>query len=139
MQPHSSRIRSWAIGALSLLAVPAILSAQAMDGGITGTVTDASGAGVGGAAVKLTNNGTGVAWQATTAPAGSYRFQNIPAGQYRLNVEAQGFQPTSVQNAAVNVNQVLTLNVTMAVASVNTTVEVVEATAQIDTTTANVT
>lgn len=139
MQPHSSRIRSWAIGALSLLAVPAILSAQAMDGGITGTVTDASGAGVGGAAVKLTNNGTGVAWQTTTAPAGSYRFQNIPAGQYRLNVEAQGFQPTSVQNAAVNVNQVLTLNVTMAVASVNTTVEVVEATAQIDTTTANVT
>jgi len=43
------------------LAIPAF--SQIDTGGVTGTVTDSTGAIVAGAAVKLTNNGTGVSDQ----------------------------------------------------------------------------
>ena len=50
------------------------LSAQTLDTGIQGTVTDPSGAVVTGAAVTITNDATGISKTATTDTGGRYEI-----------------------------------------------------------------
>lgn len=48
---------------------------------------------ISGASVKITNSDTGRTWTTTTDNSGKYRFTSIPDGQYKLEVEKQGFDP----------------------------------------------
>src|ERR1700749_1572436 len=73
------------------------LYAQA-NAGITGTVTDPSGAVVSGASVTITNQGTGVENHATTGSAGTYAGTGLTPGVYSVAVEASGFKK-NVQNS----------------------------------------
>ena len=66
-----------------LLAIPCW--GQVTTGTIAGTVTDASGAVVPGAAVTATNTSTGVASSTTTNSSGRYDFLSLPAGTYNLS------------------------------------------------------
>jgi hypothetical protein len=109
--------------------------AQASDGNIVGLITDATGAVIPSATVTLLNLDTGVKRTSGT-DAGSYRFQNVPIGKYELTVAASGFVTQTVKNLTVELNRTMTANVTMQIGQVTTTVEVSEAAAAIDTTTA---
>src|SRR6185437_595041 len=72
--------------------------AQIDTGGVTGTVTDSTGAIVAGATVKLINDGTGVASLGVSTSTGAYSFNAVRPGSYTLQVEAPGFQTTLDKN-----------------------------------------
>src|SRR5579883_2419115 len=74
------------------LLVGASAYAQLDTGGITGTVTDPSGAVVPGAKITLTNEATGFAVLATSTSTGTYSLNAIRPGVYTLQAEAPGFQ-----------------------------------------------
>jgi len=60
--------------------------------GITGTVTDTSGAVVRGAHVTITNEGTSVADHTATESAGTFSFKGVLPGKYTISVDATGFK-----------------------------------------------
>ncbi len=100
------------IGRLTLLAflllavwVPALFGQTAATGALTGTVTDAQGAVIGGGTVTATNADTNQARRATTNENGTYRFSLLPPGTYRVKFEASGFQTVEVPSIAVNVTE----------------------------------
>ncbi|MBM3787041.1 MAG: TonB-dependent receptor [Acidobacteria bacterium] len=110
-----------------------------MDGNLIGVVTDASGALMARASVSLENLDTGVKTATATNDAGAYRFNNVLAGNYRLTTSMTGFTTSTTNNVRLESNKTTAINVRLEVGAVTTAVEVVEATAAIDTTTANVT
>ena len=72
------------------LAGPAI--AQEIAGTITGSVQDPTGAQIPAAAVVARNVDTGIAYRATATEAGIYVLPLLPAGNYQISAETQGFK-----------------------------------------------
>ena len=124
--------------ALMLIALTSPGFGQAIDGSLVGTVADATGAAAPNVTVELENMATGVRASTKTNASGEYRFNNILVGRYKLTASAAGFTTTSLANVAVELNKTSTANLTLQVGSVSTTVEVTDAAATIDTTTAQV-
>src|SRR5437870_12629121 len=73
-----------------LASVWGTLHAQGLSG-ITGTITDPSGAVVPGAKVTVTNTGTNISNTAITTSAGTYTITDLIPGTYKVRVEAPGF------------------------------------------------
>ena len=78
------------------LCIPSV--GQVLKGSISGSVVDPQGAVVSGAQVKATNTATGIVASSTSDSSGLFRFNLIPAGEYKVEVAAQGFK-TAVRNA----------------------------------------
>ena len=76
--------------AYALVMVPES-AAQVLYGSLTGTVTDPSGAAVGGANVQALNVGTGTIQQGTTDNSGIYRFSALLPGTYKVTIAAPNF------------------------------------------------
>jgi Carboxypeptidase regulatory-like domain len=74
---------------------------QVVKGAISGTVVDPQGAVISGAQVKATNLATGIALTTTSDSSGLFRFNLIPAGEYKVEVSAQGFKTAAQSNVAV--------------------------------------
>ena len=68
------------------------------NGSLNGTVTDATGATVAGATVRLVGPDGGVVAQTTTDSNGQYFFSSQPTGNYRVEMERTGFRKTVVNN-----------------------------------------
>ncbi|HEY2497088.1 MAG TPA: carboxypeptidase regulatory-like domain-containing protein [Candidatus Angelobacter sp.] len=113
---------------------------QVLKGSISGTAVDQQGAVVSGAQVKATNTETANVLTTTTDNSGTFHFNLIPAGNYKVEVSAQNFK-TSVQNnilvSAGRDSGLGTIKLTVGEAS--TTVEVTADTPLIETTQAQVT
>lgn len=60
---------------------------------LAGTVKDPQGGPIAGAAVTITSRTGGAGGATTSDSAGMYRFEGLPAGDYRIRVEAPGFAP----------------------------------------------
>jgi hypothetical protein len=114
------------------------LCAQATDGNLVGAVEDASGAAVGGASTQLVNVTTGVVRAAVTDASGLYRYNNLPAGIYKLTATATGFSAVTLQDVLVDLNKTTTANITLHIGAIATQVEVTDAPTLIDTTTAQI-
>jgi len=82
-----------AVGIMLLSASPA--SAQVDTGSISGTVTDPSGAVIGGATVTLTNEGTNAALSTTVGSDGGYKFTPVRIGSYKLTAHRDFRPPNS--------------------------------------------
>ena len=89
--------------AIMVLLAAASLMAQTFRGTILGTVTDASGAVVAGATVRVRNVGTGQERTTTTSPDGSYAIPELPIGSYTVTVTQTGFQTAVANNVDVSV------------------------------------
>src|SRR5215469_8732434 len=76
---------------LALLAPCAVMAQATASGTVLGTVLDPSQAVVTGAHVNITSIATGTTRTTVTNNVGSYRFDLLPAGAYRLAVEGTGF------------------------------------------------
>jgi hypothetical protein len=100
------------------------LAAQQILGAITGTVKDASGAAVPGATVKAINAATNLEVTATTESNGSYLVPNLPAGTYTLAITKEGFETESHPEVLVNSDRTTTINGSLQVGAVATTVKV---------------
>ena len=109
------------------------LHAQASTG-ITGTVTDASGAVVPNAKVTITNNATQVVNHSESNSAGTYNVPDLLPGTYTVQVESPGFQ-TSIHNGVLlEVGRNSTVDVALATGNVSTSVEVQESAITLNTT-----
>jgi len=98
--------------------------AQSTFGSITGVVIDPTGGVVPGAEVSVTNAGTQAVRKVTTGPTGVFNVPNLDVGGYVLRVSAKGF--TTYVRAGLNLesNQVLNVNVQLAVGSIASVIEV---------------
>jgi hypothetical protein len=92
-----------------------VLWAQANRATITGTVTDSSGALVSGADVTATNDDTKVATQTVSNTKGIYSLLNLPPGIYSVTAKREGFKTVDFPHVTLIVDQVVELNVPLAV------------------------
>ncbi len=79
------------------------LLGQALTGGIEGRVLDASGAAVPGAVIVATHLGTGAELRGETGEIGQFQLLAARLGRYDVSVSANGFRPTVVSGAVVEV------------------------------------
>ena len=105
-----------------LVAVP--VWAQEQTGGIQGAIKDASGSLIPGVTVEARNQATGAVQTTVTDGSGVYRFPALPPGRYDLSATLQGFAPAKNQNVDLALGQLLTIDLTMAVGTVNEQVTV---------------
>ncbi|MBV9301096.1 MAG: TonB-dependent receptor [Acidobacteriaceae bacterium] len=108
---------------LFVLSFPARLRAQALSG-ITGTITDATGAVVPGATVTITNVATQVSKSAVTSSSGTYNIVDLNPGKYTLKVEAHGFTTSIHNDVGIEVSKVSTVDAILQPGNTATTVEV---------------
>ncbi len=100
------------------------LQAQQILGAITGTVKDATGAGVPDATVKAVNVATNLSVSEKTEGNGSYVIGNLPAGTYQLSITKPGFETETHTQVIVNSDRTTTIDGNLKVGAVATTVEV---------------
>ncbi|HTC42778.1 MAG TPA: carboxypeptidase regulatory-like domain-containing protein [Candidatus Acidoferrales bacterium] len=107
-------------------------------GGISGTVTDQTGAVVTGVKLTLVNPAIGATYSATSSASGEFNFALLKPGQYTLTVAKDGFK-TATRTVTVVLGTTVTVNTALEVGSSATTVEVnADTGAQLQTENANI-
>ena len=115
MQFSKAVLRTLAV-ALVCVGVSAISAhAQNMFGSIVGTVSDASGAVLPKANITVTNLSTGEKRTAPTDGQGNYKMLSLDRGEYKVEVDANGFKHFSRSPIDVVLDQIARVDVTMAV------------------------
>jgi Carboxypeptidase regulatory-like domain/TonB dependent receptor len=108
-------------------------AAQQITGTIVGTVKDSQGAAVTTATIKATNVETHFSRSAPTNGYGEYRIDYLPVGKYTVEATATGFERYVQQNVSLDVDQELTIGITLPVGVATQTVTVTAAPATINT------
>ncbi len=108
---------------LLLLLLSAALWGQTT-GAVAGTVTDKTGAMVGGARVELRDPQTNTTRTATTNVSGQYTISNVPPGTYLLSITAPNFRKFVIPNLRVEVARTATANATLEIGQVTEIVQV---------------
>src|SRR3954454_20263209 len=113
------------LGAIALVWATSVFGQpSAINGEITGTVTDPTGAAIAGATVQATNTQTGLKQSAKTGETGLYRITLLPIGPYEIEVQSAGFGTRKITGIALSAGSVASVDVALAVAGTATTVEV---------------
>jgi hypothetical protein len=120
---------SWAIRGffcVSILGIAAGAASfgQAGRGGISGLITDPSGAVVPGAKVMALNHATGLAQSTVSTAAGLYSFVSVTPGVYLVTATRRGFESIAQDNVAVSVDQTSVVNIALQVGNVTEVVTV---------------
>ena len=84
-------------------------------GEITGTVTDATGAAISGAKIRVINTATATGRDVTTNEAGNYDVPALVPGIYDLKAEYSGFRTSERKGVELQVAQVARLDFAMQV------------------------
>lgn len=127
LQKHVSR------AAVLFLLTSTLVLAQSTGGRILGRVTDPTGALVAGVKVTATNEATGVGRDATTNETGDYVFPEMPVGVYTFTFELTGFKKEVRRGATLQLNAVITLNITMQLGQAQEIVDVTSEAPLVDT------
>jgi hypothetical protein len=117
-----------------LIAIATVAHAQHT--GISGTVTDSSGAVVAGAKVRATQAG-GATFVATTNGSGVYVIPTLDAADYMVIVSAKGFGIVE-KKITLLLGQMLEVNLSLPLAATTATVEVEASAIEVDTTSSEV-
>ena len=112
--------------AFLVLAASGVAWPQSVQGVITGTITDPTGAVVPGATVTITNVGTNISQSTTTGGDGSYRFSLVPPGAYTIEVKAANFAAVRASGVVVEASQVVPFSVKLELAKASQIIEVTE-------------
>ena len=115
------------IWALVLLSVALFgTQAQEVTAGITGTVTDPSGAAVVDALVTATDVQRGTSFSTRSNVDGMYYLQRIPVGTYRLRAESETFSTATLAPFTLVLNQITRLDFHMVLGPLKEVVQVSE-------------
>ncbi len=98
--------------------------AQQTLGGITGTITDASGSTIPDTNITAVEDSTHLTRTATSNSSGTYAFVNLPIGTYTVTYTRDGFDSAKYPGINVQAERTITLNVDLKVGTVSTSVEV---------------
>lgn len=130
----TSRMSDWLVVLGLCLICSTLVSAQSTGGRILGRVADSSGAVLSGVKVTATNQATGVSRTSQSNDSGDYAFVDIPVGTYDVKFEQAGFTSSVRKSITLEINQVLTLNMTLQIGQTRETVEVTSDAPLVDTT-----
>jgi Carboxypeptidase regulatory-like domain len=119
----------------AVVASSATAAAQEFRGRINGTVTDNTGAVLPGVTVTATSPALIQPQVQVTGADGSYRFLALPPGVYEIDFELAGFTQVKRQDVRVIINQTLSVDLQMQVATLQETVTVTGASPVVDTST----
>lgn len=114
-----------------------IISAQST-ATLQGTVTDPQGAIVPNARITVRSTGTGAERTVEADSEGNYQVAALPAGNYRVEVQAQGFGTQVVNSLTVEVARTVVQNFQLSVGSVEQQVTVTSDTSVVETATTSV-
>ena len=117
-----NRIRYF-LSVVVLLALANFAFGQAETGTISGTVTDSTGAVIGGATITAQNVGTGLTRTTKSTANGSYTILNVPPATYTVTVENPAFE-TLKQTVDVTVGGRATVDASLKVGTTGTVIEV---------------
>ncbi len=118
-----SKILSSFFGILCLACLIPVALAQ-FNASLSGTVEDTTGAVLSGATVTLTNTATQNILTTTTGNSGFYRFNELPPGNYTVQVTASGFQTQTINSVIVSAESPRSQNITLALGSTQQSVTV---------------
>jgi hypothetical protein len=107
---------------------------QGTGGRILGRVADPTGAVLANVRVTLVNEATAVSRDTKTNDSGDYVLVEVPVGTYRLEFDLTGFKKNVRRGVTVELNQVVTLNMTMQLGEAKEVVEVTSEAPIVDTT-----
>ena len=93
-------------------------------GGITGVITDPTGAVVANTKIVAVNANTSAEYQATTDSNGSYLLVDLPPGVYNLSVHASGFMVAQIRAIVIRAQEAVEVNATLRLGATTETVEV---------------
>ncbi len=119
--------------AAMLIAAP-FAGAQSTGGRIRGTVMDPSGGAVPSATVTLINEATHATRVVQSGANGEYIFIEVPVGSYEIDLTVQGFKKYVRKGVALDLNQVLTVDIALQLGGSTDVVEVTGAPPVVDTT-----
>jgi hypothetical protein len=111
-----------AFSCLCLFAVSA--KAQQTLGSLNGTILDPSGGAVGSATVTATDKDINVTRATKTQGNGFFQIFNLPVGTYQIRAEHDGFDTSQLTGITVQESHATTVNVTLKVGQVSTSIEV---------------
>src|SRR5271154_2214269 len=134
-----TKLLTWGIMLALLPAVtnyPAI--AQVLFGSMVGNVTDATGAAVAGATVKITNQSTNELHTVQANETGTYTMVNLPADTYKIEITKEGFRTFAAANILVNQNNVVRIDARLEVGAQTDRIEVTAEAAALQTDRADV-
>jgi hypothetical protein len=114
----------WILLLVLVLASAGFAHAQQTLGGLTGVVTDAQGAILSGTAVTALGEQTGLKRSQTAGKNGFYEFPNLPIGAYTLTFTQDGFQTAKFPGVTVQADRTATVNASLTVGAVTTSVTV---------------
>lgn len=96
------RVLALALFGWIALSFATLAAAQGITTGtLSGTVTDPTGAVIPGAQIQLTNIANGIDLTEKSAADGSFKFFNVPIGNYRAVISSSGFSITNVSNVLI--------------------------------------
>lgn len=119
--------------ALALPFGAAAARAQGYKAQIVGDVVDPSGASVAGATVVATNLATNVSLRTVSGPDGGYRLAQLEPGEYRVDVDAEGFKHFAHEPVTLEVDATVRVDASLEIGPVSATVVVRDETPAIDT------
>jgi hypothetical protein len=130
----SRRVSSWiSIASLFFGCATFAVAQGSYRAQLRGVVTDTSGAVVVKARVTITDVGTNISSSANTDEKGEYYFTGLRPSTYTVKAEATGFRSVRRTNVVLAVDQQSSLNITLGMAGVTTTIEVTTTVPLLDT------
>ena len=105
-------------------ALPSSLLGQTVSTEILGLVTDATGAVIPSAAIKVTRRATGDVRTTTTNETGNYVFPLLEIGEYEVTCSAAGFKTEVARNITVELQQKVRIDFRLQIGEQVETVEV---------------
>jgi len=106
------------------LAINATIFAQQTTGNVRGLVKDQTGAVVVGARITLLEKATNTSLNTLSNSSGGYEFKNVPVGDYRLTVEANGFKTLTLDEVRVQLNSTTDVTANLTIGVQGETIEV---------------
>jgi hypothetical protein len=116
---------------ITLISLPLLYAAAG--GSLSGTISDASGASVAHAQLRLVNTDLKTEFKAASDAKGFYSFPSLPVGQYNLRVEAAGFGSQEKTSLTVDADAAVRVDLRLEVGQRSDTVTVSAADSTIET------